>query len=149
MRFATVSSTVAVALMLIACGKKEEAAPAPAPTPAVTPAPAPAPATGTTATTPATTPTTTAAAGGGDLELGKSAYGKACALCHAAGVGGAPKPTDKDDWAPRIAQGNDTLYEHAIKGYTGKKGVMPAKGGSSLPDADVKAAVDYMVAQAK
>ncbi|RYY90710.1 MAG: cytochrome c5 family protein, partial [Comamonadaceae bacterium] len=57
---------------------------------------------------------------------------------------------DKADWGPRIAQGNDTLYEHAIKGFQGKKGVMPAKGGNTaLPDADVKAAVDYMVSQAR
>jgi cytochrome c5 len=41
------------------------------------------------------------------------------------------------------------LYEHAIKGFQGKAGVMPPKGGSAAPDADVKAAVDYMVAAAK
>ena len=52
--------------------------------------------------------------------------------------------------ANTLAQGKPTLYEHAIKGYQGKAGVMPAKGGNAgLPDADVKAAVDYMVAQAK
>jgi cytochrome c5 len=81
---------------------------------------------------------------------GKATYDKACMACHAAGVAGAPKLADKAAWAPRIAQGNDTLYTHAIKGFTGKKGMMPPKGGNvSLADADVKAAVDYMVGQSK
>ena len=54
-------------------------------------------------------------------------------------------------WAPRIEQGNDTLYEHAINGYTGSAGLpMPAKGGNqNLSDDDVKAAVDYMVANSQ
>jgi len=81
---------------------------------------------------------------------GKSTYDKACVVCHAAGVAGAPKLGDKADWGPRIAQGNDTLYTHALKGFQGKKGVMPAKGGQvQLSDADVKAAVDYMAGQGK
>ena len=81
---------------------------------------------------------------------GKGTYDKACFVCHAAGVAGAPKFGDKVDWGPRIAQGNDTLYTHALKGFTGKKGMMPAKGGNaSLADADVKAAVDYMVSHGK
>ncbi len=89
--------------------------------------------------------TATAAAGGGG-ELGKSVYEKSCALCHAAGVAGAPKLDDKSDWSPRIAQGKDTLYKHAIEGFTGKKGVMPPRGGAaSLSDEEVKAAVDFMV----
>ena len=67
-------------------------------------------------------------------------------MCHAAGVAGAPKLTDKAAWAPRIAQGKDALYSSSLKG----KGAMPAKGGNpSLSDADVKAAVDYMVGQTK
>jgi cytochrome c5 len=69
--------------------------------------------------------------------------------CHGAGIAGAPKVGDKTNWAPRIAQGNAVLYEHALKGFQGKAGVMPPKGGSAAPDADVKAAVDYMVAAAK
>jgi len=81
---------------------------------------------------------------------GKGTYDKACFVCHAAGVAGAPKFGDKADWGPRIAQGNDTLYTHALKGFTGKKGMMPAKGGNAgLADADVKAAVDYMVSHGK
>jgi len=81
---------------------------------------------------------------------GKATYDKACMACHAAGVAGAPKLGDKAAWKDRIAQGNDTLYTHAIKGFTGKKGMMPAKGGNaSLADADVKAAVDFMVGKSK
>lgn len=75
-------------------------------------------------------------------------YGKTCAMCHAAGVAGAPKPGDKADWGPRIAQGKDTLYKHAIEGFTGSKGMMPARGGgASLTDDEVKAAVDFMADQ--
>ncbi|NOZ11869.1 MAG: cytochrome c5 family protein [Gammaproteobacteria bacterium] len=81
---------------------------------------------------------------------GKGTFDASCAACHGSGVAGAPKLGDKAAWKARIAQGNDTLYKHAIKGYQGKKGFMPAKGGNaSLADADVKAAVDYMVAQSK
>lgn len=78
-------------------------------------------------------------------ELGKKMFNKTCAMCHAAGVGGAPKPGDKADWAPRIAQGKDTLYKHAMEGFNGSKGAMPARGGApSMTDDEVKAAVDYM-----
>ena len=81
---------------------------------------------------------------------GKATYDKACMACHAAGVAGAPKLGDKAAWKDRVAQGNDTLYTHALKGFTGKKGMMPAKGGNtSLSDADVKAAVDFMVGKSK
>lgn len=81
---------------------------------------------------------------------GESTYKAACAVCHAAGVAGAPKFGDKASWKDRIAQGKDTLYEHALKGFQGKVGFMPAKGGNAaLPDADVKAAVDYMVSAAQ
>jgi len=60
-------------------------------------------------------------------------------------VAGAPKFGDKAAWAPRVKQGIDTLVQHAIQG----KGAMPPKGGSSASDADVKAAVQYMVNAAK
>jgi cytochrome c5 len=70
--------------------------------------------------------------------------------CHAAGVAGAPKLGDKAAWAPRIAQGADTLHTHAIKGFQGKAGMMPPKGGNmGAKDEDVKAAVDYIVSQSK
>jgi len=76
---------------------------------------------------------------------GKTLYGQACIACHGAGIAGAPKMGDKAAWAPRLAQGTAILYQHAIAGFQGKAGVMPPKGGSSAPDADVKAAVDYML----
>lgn len=73
-------------------------------------------------------------------------YNASCAACHVSGAAGAPKQGDKAAWAPRIKNGNATLYASAIKG----KGAMPAKGGNtSLSDDDVKAVVDYMVSQAK
>lgn len=79
-------------------------------------------------------------------ETGMKVYKSLCFSCHDNGVAGAPKPGDKAAWAPRLAQGMDLLYEHAIKG----KGAMPPKGGNmSLSDADVKAAVDYMVSLSK
>lgn len=84
-----------------------------------------------------------AVAGAGKAD-GKKVYEAACAACHGAGVAGAPKVGDKTAWAPRIKQGSATLYDHAIKGFQGKSGVMPAKGGSSASDDEVKAAVDYM-----
>ncbi|MBL8458412.1 cytochrome c5 family protein [Zoogloea sp.] len=119
--------------LLAACGKSEAppaAAPAAAPAPmAAAPAPAPA------------------AADGGK---GADIFKKTCAMCHQTGVAGAPKLGDKADWGPRIAQGNDTLYKHAIEGFNGAKGAMPAKGGNpALSDDDMKAVVDFMVAKAQ
>lgn len=141
----------AAALFLSACSKQEPAAPAPADTapPAATVPAEPAPAASPAADAAPAGASAAAAAGGTDTAaVGKSVFGKACSLCHAAGVAGAPKPGDKADWGPRIAQGKETLYKHAIEGFTGSKGVMPPKGGSSaLSDDDVKAAVDYMVGQ--
>ena len=82
-------------------------------------------------------------------DAGKNLYNTVCMGCHAGGIAGAPKFGDKAAWAERIKQGQPTLYEHAIKGYQGKAGMMPPKGGSSASDDEVKAAVDYMVAAAK
>jgi cytochrome c5 len=77
---------------------------------------------------------------------GKSVYDANCQSCHVAGLAGAPKLGDRAAWAPRLGAGAAALTASAIKG----KNAMPAKGGNpNLPDADIKAAVDYMVAQAK
>lgn len=77
---------------------------------------------------------------------GKKIYETACAACHGAGVAGAPKPGDKAAWAQRVKAGANALYASALKG----KGAMPAKGGNAtLADADVKAAVDYLMGTAK
>ncbi len=81
---------------------------------------------------------------------GKAVFNKTCRMCHATGVAGAPKLGDKAAWAPRAKKGLDTLVQHAIKGFKGSKGLMPARGGNpSLSDAEVKAAVQYMLDQAK
>ena len=89
-------------------------------------------------------PVKMAAAGGAGA--GKKLYDTVCVACHAAGIAGAPKTGDKATWKLRIATGKDALYNSALLG----KNAMPAKGGlTSAPDADVKAAVDYMVSQAK
>ncbi len=85
------------------------------------------------------------AAGGGAAD-GKAIFDKTCAACHATGVAGAPKAGDKAAWEPRIKEGKDNLFAHAISG----KGAMPPKGGNaSLSDDEVKAAVDYMLSLVK
>jgi len=112
------------------------AAPAASATPAAAPAPTPA----------AIPPPPAPAAEGKGADAGKKTFDTVCTACHGTGVLGAPKFGDKAAWAPRIAQGKDKLYQSALHG----KNAMPAKGGNpSLPDADVKAAVDYMVSAAK
>jgi cytochrome c5 len=90
-----------------------------------------------------------AAAAPAAADAGKKLYEASCQACHGAGIAGAPKFGDKANWAPRVKQGSATLYEHAIKGFQGKAGMMPPKGGSTASDDEVKAAVDYMVAAAK
>jgi cytochrome c5 len=110
--------------------------------PAAPAAAAPAPATPAAAQVAADA---TASAG----SAGKTLYSATCVACHGAGIAGAPKFGDKAAWAPRVAQGDKVLYDHALKGFQGKTGMMPPKGGSTAPDADVKSAVDYMVAAAK
>ena len=81
---------------------------------------------------------------------GQQVYQAGCVACHGAGIAGAPKLGDKGQWAKRIAKGLDTLYASAVNGVQGSSGAMPAKGGNpALSNAEVKAAVDYMVAQSK
>ena len=72
-------------------------------------------------------------------------------VCHNQGVAGAPKIGNKKAWAPRIAQGLDTLVSHALNGYSSSPDTqMPARGGNeSLSDAEVRMAVEYMVGQSK
>ena len=154
MRKSTVILAASLAALLSACGQKESDVPA---APATTPAPAAAPAAPEAPVTPPASeaPAAPAAPAASDAPAaapaatavnGASVFNKTCSLCHAAGVAGAPKPGDKADWGPRIAQGKDTLYKHALEGFTGSKGMMPPRGGgASLTDEEVKAAVDYMV----
>lgn len=153
MKMTSLVLAVSLAALLSACGKEESAAPE-APAPAAPEAAAPAapeaaaPEAAPEAATPEAAPEAAAPAEAAAVASvdGKKIYGNVCSMCHAAGVAGAPKPGDKADWGPRIAQGKDVLYKHAIEGFTGAKGMMPARGGSaSLTDDEVKAAVDHMV----
>ena len=81
---------------------------------------------------------------------GPQVYNTACLACHGTGIGGAPILGDAAQWADRLAQGADTLKEHAVQGYTGSTGYMPPKGGRlDLADAEIEAAVDYMVGEAQ
>ncbi|WP_315900607.1 c-type cytochrome [Halomonas sp. DP8Y7-1] len=73
---------------------------------------------------------------------GAAVYGGICMACHEAGIAGAPVRGDAAAWEPRLAQGFETLYDHAINGFN----AMPPKGGNpSLSDDEIKAAVHYMV----
>jgi cytochrome c5 len=124
------------------------AAPGAATSAAVPAAPAPAAAAAAAAAAaiaaaPAAKPAAAAPAAASD---GKKIYDTTCVACHGTGLAGAPKLGDKAAWAPRLKAGMPTVYEIALKG----KGAMPPKGGNmSLSDADVKAAVDYMVNASK
>lgn len=140
----------AVVFMANAAGAKltEPAAPAAAPVAAAETA-AVAPSADVLAALNAAKSATAAPAAAAGADVGKKLYDTACMACHATGAAGAPKLGDKANWGPRIAQGLETLYTHSIKGFQGKAGVMPPKGGSSASDEDVKAAVRYMVSAAK
>jgi len=80
---------------------------------------------------------------------GPQVYNEACIACHSPpGVAGAPVLGDAEAWAARIAQGMDTLTDHAVNGYMGSTGFMPARGGRpDLSDAEVIAGIEYMVEQ--
>lgn len=81
---------------------------------------------------------------------GKAVFESACIACHGAGIAGAPRIGDQAAWAPRIAQGTATLELHAIAGFQGAAGMMPAKGGRlDLSDEAVRKAVEHMVAQSR
>ena len=114
----------AVAPAAAAAPTAQVAATVPAAAPAAAPAPAPAP-----------VQAVAVAAGGEAL------YKQACAVCHVAGVANAPKLGDKAAWAPRLQAGLPQLVQSVITG----KGAMPPKGGSTASEADIRAAVDYMV----
>ncbi len=90
----------------------------------------------------AAAPAAPAKAGAG---AGEALYKQVCVACHAASVAGSPKFGDKAAWAPRIKTGLDMLTTSVIKG----KGAMPPKGGSAAADADIRAAVEFMVNAAK
>jgi len=84
-----------------------------------------------------------AAAGAGD---GKALYDAACAACHTTGAANAPKFGDKAAWAPRIATGIDAMLDSVVKG----KSAMPPRGGrADAKDADLRAAIEYIVGAAR
>ncbi len=76
---------------------------------------------------------------------GKAVYDKTCVACHATGVANAPKFGDKAAWAPRVATGKDALLKSVVAG----KGAMPPKAGTTLGEAELKAAIEYMLAAVK
>lgn len=74
-------------------------------------------------------------------DAGKALYEKQCQICHAQGLLEAPKFGDKAAWAPHIAKGKETLYEHSAKGFN----KMPPQATGDVTEAQVHAAVDYMI----
>lgn len=83
------------------------------------------------------------------LAIGQKVFKGTCSICHKSGLNGAPRMGNKKDWEPRIAQGKEVLYDHSINGYRGKRGSMPSRGSNPrLSEAEVKAAVDYIVEHA-
>lgn len=81
---------------------------------------------------------------------GAQVFNQSCAACHSSGIAGAPKLGDQVQWKTRLTKGTEVLYVNALNGINGSTGVMPAKGGNALlSDAEVKAAVDYIVDKAK
>jgi cytochrome c5 len=96
------------------------------------------------------TPTAAGSAAVAMPKNGTELFEQTCNVCHGQGIAGAPKAGDKAAWAPRMAEGKATLYEHALKGFQGKTGVMPPKGGrTDVPDDLVKQAVDHMIQMAR
>jgi cytochrome c5 len=81
---------------------------------------------------------------------GAAVYEQVCSACHGLGIAGAPKAGDPAAWGPRIAKGKTVLYDHALHGYSGTAGVMPAKGNRlDIPDAIIEQGVDHMVSLVK
>lgn len=83
------------------------------------------------------------------LAIGEKVYKSTCSICHKSGLNGAPRMGSSKAWEPRIAQGKEVLYQHSINGFRGSKGSMPSRGSNPrLSEAEVKAAVDYIVENA-
>lgn len=83
---------------------------------------------------------------GVDLALGESVYTQRCASCHERGLAGAPRTDAAEEWTTALERGIDTLIANSINGYRGERGFMPPRGGhAALTDAEVTAAVHYLV----
>lgn len=129
-------------------GKADEAAKpaaAPAPAPAAAAAPKAEPAKAAAPAAKAEAPAAPAAETAAIDPAGEKLYKAVCFACHASGVAGAPKFGDKAAWSKYIETGMDAMVQNAIHGV----GAMPPRGGSQASDAEVKAAVEYMVHAAK
>ena len=87
-------------------------------------------------------PAPAAAAGPRD---GATIYNAVCSACHNTGAAGAPKIDDKAAWAPRLATGKDAL----IASVTNGKNAMPAKGGTTLSEEEIRNVVEYVMGKAK
>ncbi|OOS23143.1 c-type cytochrome [Moraxella pluranimalium] len=151
-------------LALMACGEEKKAENAPA-KPAAAQTSAPATDTKTQATgnstdankdatdatakpsepTPADTTAKAEMVKPASLEVGKARYEATCKVCHDQGMLDAPKLSDKAGWAKRAEQGVETLYQHSAQGFN----KMPAQASAEVSEAEVYAAVDYMLSQAK
>lgn len=83
------------------------------------------------------------------MEAGRVVWTGTCIDCHSTGLGGAPLIGNKALWAPRLEKGLETLVSHAIGGFYGDVGEMPARGGNtSLTDEEVRSAVRFMASRA-
>ena len=147
MKLTSILPASALALLLTACGPQAPATPETAASETTSPTtsePAGAPASSAD-TAPAAATAANADAGSAPGPDGKAIYNRTCALCHATGTAGAPKPGDKADLEPRLAQGMEVIHKHAIEGCTGTNGVMPARGGAaSLTDDEVNSAAEFI-----
>ncbi|MEN8625191.1 c-type cytochrome [Psychrobacter proteolyticus] len=75
-------------------------------------------------------------------DTGAKLYESNCQVCHAAGLLDAPKYGDTAAWSARLTKDKETLYMHSAKGFN----KMPAQAVNGVTEAQVKAAVDYMLA---
>ncbi|SBS25600.1 Cytochrome c5 [Marinomonas aquimarina] len=77
---------------------------------------------------------------------GEAVYNQFCTACHSVGVAGAPKLGSASDWAPRVANGFDSLMSNAINGLN----AMPPRGTcSTCSDDEIQAAIEYMLDNSK
>jgi cytochrome c5 len=84
------------------------------------------------------------------IHAGKRTYDASCAACHEVGAHGAPRAGDVAAWAPRLARGEESLYGAALHGKASGDRLMPPRGGDPrLSDAEVRAAVDYLVTRSR
>jgi cytochrome c5 len=77
---------------------------------------------------------------------GEETYKAKCSLCHDSGATAAPRVDDRAAWTARLANGREPVYQTALKGKPATA-MLPKGGFPELPDADVLAAVDYMLAR--